>query len=289
MTYRELYQTARARLEQAGIDSPEPDALALTEHYFRLDRAGLALHGDETPTAAPVEAFLRAVGERAAHRPLQYILGAWEFMSLSLAVGEGVLCPREDTAVLVEALAAELSGKTAPRGVDLCAGTGAVAMGLCSLIPKAQVICLEVSPTAFSYLEKNRAAYPAFSVRSILGDVLAPETAWQFPPASLDFIASNPPYIAAGEISSLQPEVQREPELALNGGEDGLLFYRAIAGHWLPCLKPGGVLAVEIGETQGREVAALFSAQGLSHIRVLQDWAGLDRVVVGTMPSKATP
>lgn len=287
MTYRELYQTARARLAQAGIDSPGPDALALTEHFFRLDRTGLALHGDETPTAAPAEAFLRAVEERAAHRPLQYILGAWEFMGLSLAVGEGVLCPREDTAVLVEALAAELSGKSSPRGVDLCAGTGAVALGLCSLTPNAQVTCLEVSPTAFSYLEKNRAAYPAFPIRTVLADVLAPATAGQFPPASLDFIASNPPYIAAGEIPSLQPEVQREPELALNGGEDGLLFYHAIADHWLPCLKPGGVLAVEIGETQGREAASLFTAKGLSSIRVLRDWAGLDRVVIGNMPSQA--
>ena len=105
MTCRELYLLARRRLGGAGVDSPGTDAAALAQRFLGLDRAGLALHGEETPPPQREAAFLQAVEERAARRPLQYILGEWEFMGLPLAVGEGVLCPREDTAVLVEELA----------------------------------------------------------------------------------------------------------------------------------------------------------------------------------------
>ena len=127
MTCRQLYLEARRRLSQAGIDSPGVDAVLLSHRFLGLDRPGLALHGEEEPAPEQAAAFLQAVEERAARRPLQYILGEWEFLGLPLAVGEGVLCPREDTAVLVESLAQGLQGRPAPRGLDLCAGTGACA------------------------------------------------------------------------------------------------------------------------------------------------------------------
>lgn len=281
MTYRELYLTAKQKLYAAGVDSPEHDAAALLLHFFDLDRPALALRGELSPERNREEHFLRAVEERAARRPLQYILGEWEFMELTLAVGEGVLVPREDTAVLVEALAQRLSFAPSPRGLDLCAGTGAVALGLCSLLPSANILCIELSAGAFSFLERNIAAYPELSVASLCADVLSPRTAARFLPETFDFIASNPPYIATEEIRTLQPEVQKEPSLALDGGKDGLLFYRAIAELWLPLLKKGGVLGVEIGDTQADEVLRLFSSHGLKSISVCKDWAGLDRAVVG--------
>lgn len=281
MTYRELYLRARRAFSDRGIDSPGQDSLALLEAFFGLDRSGLALREQESPSPEREAGFLQAVEERAARRPLQYILGEWDFMGLSLKVGEGVLVPREDTAVLVEALAERLKENPAPVGVDLCAGSGAVALGLCTLIPHGKITCLELSKQAFSYLEQNLAAYPQYGVKAKEGDVLREETAEGFLPQSLDFIASNPPYIPSGEIPRLQPEVQKEPALALDGGEDGLLFYRAICSLWLPRLKPGGVLAVEIGEEQGKAVSALFSSYGLTHIELRKDWAGLDRCVVG--------
>ena len=228
MTHRQLYLQAKQALAQAGVDSPGSDAMALLSHFFGLDRPGLALHGEETPSQEKAAAFLQAVEERAARRPLQYILGAWDFMGLTLAVGEGVLCPREDTAVLVYALAGLLQDAPAPQGLDLCAGTGAVGLGLCSLLPQAQVTALELSPLALRYLEENTAAYPQYQVTPHRGDVLSPQTAARFPQHSLDFLASNPPYIAGEELPTLQPEVQREPPLALDGGADGLRFYR---GH----------------------------------------------------------
>ena len=280
MTYRELYLQCRRELAAAGVDSPGNDALALVSHFFGLDRPGLAVRGEETPPPERETDFLRASRERAGRRPLQYILGRWQFLGLELKVGEGVLVPREDTAVLVEALTERLRGVSCPRGLDLCAGTGAVALGLCSLLPGAEVICVELSPRAYPYLEENLAAYPQYSVEAVTGDVLNPETAARFSPGALDFIASNPPYIASGELPSLQAEVQQEPALALDGGRDGLLFYRAIVRLWAPLLKPGGILAVEIGETQAEEVRALFQAHGLEQISVHQDWAGLDRAVL---------
>lgn len=283
MTYRELYLTGKKRLAVAGIDSPGFDALALVGRFFHLDRSGLAIKGEETPAPEEEQGFLAAVEERAGYRPLQYILGEWEFMGLSLRVGEGVLVPREDTAVLVEALAGGLQGMPTPKGLDLCAGSGAVALGLCSLLPAAEVTCVEWDRRAAEYLQENLARYPQFSVKMTLGDVLSPDTRKQFP-GSQDFIAANPPYIAAGELPGLQAEVLREPEIALNGGSDGLTFYRAIADYWVDLLRPGGLLAVEIGESQGAAVAGIFSVGGMERVAVRRDLAGLDRVVTGIKP-----
>ena len=284
MTYRELYLAARKLLRDSGIEDPGTDSLLLAEKFFGLDRPGLALHGEETPAPEQEAAFWSAVKERADRRPLQYILGKWDFMGLSLAVGEGVLVPREDTATAVEALAKRLTGVSDPIGLDLCAGSGAAALGLCTLLPEAAVTCLEYSQQAFSFLERNLAAYPQYRVKALFGDVLLPKTAANFSRKSLDFIFSNPPYIPTAQLSSLQPEVQNEPSMALDGGTDGLTFYRAICSLWLPLLRPGGVLAVEIGEEQGETVSDLFTRHGLKDIEVKKDWANLDRCVIGTAP-----
>lgn len=277
MTYRELYLQGKKRLALAEIDSPGFDAAALAERFLGLDRPGLAVRGEETPAPQAAEEYLRAVEQRAGHRPLQYILGSWPFMGLQLSVGEGVLVPREDTAVLVETLASRLENP-APKGLDLCAGTGAVALGICSLIPGAAVTCVEVDPLAGRFLRENLDRYPQFCIEMIQGDILSPPAADI--PGGLDFIAANPPYIPTDQLPGLQAEVCREPVLALDGGADGLDFYRAIAENWTPLLRPEGLLAVEIGETQAREAAEIFAAQGLWNIRVVQDLAGLDRVMI---------
>lgn len=284
MTCRELYLLARRRLQQAGVDSPGVDAALLAERFLGLDRRGLALHGEEEAPAQNEAAFLQALQEREARRPLQYILGEWEFMGLTLTLGEGVLVPREDTAVLVETVSRRLEGTPVPRGLDLCAGTGAVALGLLTLIPGLSAHCVEISQKALSYLEENLRRYGKGQVTAFPGDVLSRETVKGFAPGSLDFLVSNPPYIATEELSTLQPEVREEPALALDGGPDGLVFYRAIAELWLPLVRPGGVVGVEIGETQGAQVAELFSNAGLKDVEITQDWSGLDRVVSGVLP-----
>lgn len=287
MTHRELYLWTRQALSEAGIEDPGVEAMVLFGHFFSLDRGALAVHGAEETDPARETLLREAVARRQQRTPLQYILGSWEFMGLALAVGPGVLCLREDTAVLVEAAAQELAGLSAPVGADLCAGTGAVGLGVCSRIPEARVTCVELSEEAFPYLEKNAAAYPRYRVTARLGDVLDPATAEAFGRETLDFLVSNPPYVRRGEIPSLQPEVRQEPLLALDGGGDGLVFYRALCAHWLGCLKPGGLLGVEIGEDQGEAVCRLFAAAGLQQIEVRKDWAGLDRAVLGR--KTATP
>lgn len=281
MTCRELYLQARQRLQQAGVDSPGVDAALLAERFLGLDRRGLALHGEEEAPSSKAQAFLAALRERENRRPLQYILGEWEFMGLSLTLGEGVLVPREDTVVLVETLAKGLEETASPKGLDLCAGTGAVALGLAALVPGLAAHCVEVSQKALPYLEENLKRYGKGQVTAFPGDVLSRETAGAFAPESLDFLASNPPYIATEEISALAPEVRNEPALALDGGKDGLVFYRAIAELWLPLVRPGGVVGVEIGESQGCQVAELFRQGGLQDVTITQDWSGLDRVVSG--------
>ncbi len=268
----------RTRLQAAGVEDPGFDALCLCQHFFGLDRPGLAVHGEEICLEDKAGLFRQAAEERAARRPLQYILGRWEFMGLTLQVGEGVLVPREDTAVLVEAVAERL-GEKPGRGVDLCAGSGAVALGLCRLCPGLEMDCVELSGEALGYLRKNLAAYPEYGICAQEGDVLRPETAALFD--GLDVVVSNPPYIARSALPTLQPEVQREPSLALDGGPDGLRFYRAIARLWVPKLKPGGVLGVEIGEEQGADAAQLLRQAGLEEVAVHKDWAGLDRAVTG--------
>ena len=279
MTLRSLYNEARRRLTAAGIDSPAFDAVCLIELVFGVNRGDLLLRGQEEADAAGEEQFEALLRRREAREPLQYLLGAWEFMDMSLKTGPGVLCPREETELLCQTVAGYLKD-TPCRGLDLCAGTGAVALGIARLCPKAEIQAVELSEQAAGYLRQNVETFGDGRVQVVMGDVLSPEFASRFADGSLDFIASNPPYIASGELPGLQEEVRQEPSLALDGGEDGLVFYRAIAKLWAPKLRPGGVLAVEIGEEQAEAVSALFAEAGIS-CRTEQDFNGLDRVVHG--------
>lgn len=279
MTLRSLYNEARRRLTAAGIDSPAFDAACLIELVFGVNRGDLLLRGQEEADAAGEEQFEALLRRREAREPLQYLLGAWEFMDMSLKTGPGVLCPREETELLCQTVAGYLKD-TPCRGLDLCAGTGAVALGIARLCPKAEIQAVELSEQAAGYLRQNVETFGERRVQIIMGDVLSPEFAARFADGSLDFIASNPPYIASGELPGLQEEVQKEPSLALDGGEDGLVFYRAIAKLWAPKLRTGGVLAVEIGEEQAETVSALFAEAGIA-CRTEQDFNGLDRVIHG--------
>lgn len=278
MSIRSLYDGARRALA-AVSDDPAFEAVCLTQHFFGMDRAAVLTHGDRVPDAQAEAEFFAAVDRRTGGEPLQYILGEWDFMALTLRCGPGVLIPRDDTAVLVEAAVERLAGVSAPRGLDLCAGTGTVALML-ALETGAEVTAVEKFDAALGYLRENLARCPQLSVEAVQGDVLAPAFAASVP-GGLDFIVSNPPYIETGELPGLQREVQREPQTALDGGADGLIFYRAICALWTEKLRQGGVLAVEIGETQGRAVSDLFEAVGLSDIRIHKDTAGLDRAVSG--------
>lgn len=248
-----------------------------------MDRQKLMIHGMEPAEEAHAAAYWELCEMRAQGRPLQYILGEWPFMDFTLCVGEGVLVPREETELLVYTAAERLrvgSGAKGPwKGIDLCGGSGAVAIGLASLLPGLEISCAELYADAFRFLEANVRRLASKAVHPVRLDVLSPESAAPF--SGLDLVVSNPPYVEAGVIAGLQKEVQQEPRIALDGGEDGLVFYRAIAQLWVPRLKPGGVAAVEIGEEQAQAVTELFRDAGVREIEVRKDFNGLDRVVAG--------
>ncbi len=277
MTCRVLYNRIREILEKAGCDSPAFDADCLLEDVGGVRNA--ARDDRELPDDRRY-AVEQAAAERANGRPLQYILGKWDFLRLTLEVGEGVLIPRPETELLCLTAAEYLRARTAApplRVFDLCAGTGCVGLGLASLLEGVEVTALELSPEAFAYLERNVKAYPHYAVTPILADVCRDAAGF---PGPADAILSNPPYIPQEDLPGLQREVQREPRMALDGG-DGLRFYRVIARDWLPKLAPGGLLAVEVGIGQAEEVAALFEKAGLREIRIVPDLAGIGRVVRG--------
>ena len=275
VTRRSWLTDAVARLSVAGCEDAAFDARCLLEDLGGLPRGQAA---DDTPLTAEQETLLdNALAQREAGRPLQYILGEWEFLTLTLKVGEGVLIPRPDTELLCEAAAEQLKGISHPRVLDLCAGSGCVGLGVASLTPNATVTAVELSDAALGYLRQNTARYPAFDVTVKQADVLTDYTAFD---DGYDAILSNPPYIPTADLATLQREVQHEPRMALDGTTDGLAFYRVIAEHWCGKLAENGFCAVEVGIGQAADVATLFAAAGLANTEILRDLGGVERLVI---------
>ncbi|MBQ8926716.1 MAG: peptide chain release factor N(5)-glutamine methyltransferase [Oscillospiraceae bacterium] len=224
---------------------------------------------------------LAAAKRRMAGEPLQYILGEWEFYGMRLFVGEGVLIPRPDTETLIDTLLPLCKGRRGLRVVDLCTGSGCIALSLAKHLDGALVTGLDLSVQALSYARRN-SDYHALPVSWQEADVCDRAAAAQF--SGVDVLVSNPPYLTAQEMTVLQREVTYEPACALFGGEDGLVFYRTVTQLWTPCLAPGGILAYEIGETQGKAVEAILNAHGYTGVRTVHDLAGQPRVVYGMRP-----
>ena len=275
MQPREALREVEARLTAAGCPDADFDAGEL----FRLVTGQDARLADMPLTVEQAAKLEALTARRATREPLQYLCGSWPFLDFELAVGPGVLCPRADTEVVAEAAAQMLAGVQAPKVLDLCAGTGCLGLGVKRFCPEADVTCVEKSPEAFRYLKKNAvSALKQGTARAVEGDLF---TYWQgLPEGELDLIVSNPPYLTAAEMQQLQPEVAREPAMALEAGEDGLVFYRALAEHYQNALRPGGALALEIGWQQREAVTALLAANGWVDIACRKDYGGNDRCIL---------
>ena len=275
MQPREALREVEARLTAAGCPDADFDAGEL----FRLVTGQDARLADRPLTAEQAAKLEALTARRATREPLQYLCGSWPFLDFELAVGPGVLCPRADTEVVAEAAAQMLAGVQAPKVLDLCAGTGCLGLGVKRFCPEADVTCVEKSPEAFRYLKKNAvSALKQGTARAVEGDLF---TYWQgLPEGELDLIVSNPPYLTAAEMRQLQPEVAREPAMALEAGEDGLVFYRALAEHYQNALRPGGSLVLEIGWQQREAVTALLAANGWVDIACRKDYGGNDRCIL---------
>ena len=275
MQPREALREVEARLTAAGCPDADFDAGEL----FRLVTGQDARLADRPLTAEQAAKLEALTARREQREPLQYLCGSWPFLDFELAVGPGVLCPRADTEVVAEAAAQMLAGVQAPKVLDLCAGTGCLGLGVKRFCPEADVTCVEKSPEAFRYLKKNAvSALKQGTARAVEGDLF---NYWQgLPEGELDLIVSNPPYLTAAEMQQLQPEVAREPAMALEAGEDGLVFYRALAEHYQNALRPGGALALEIGWQQREAVTALLAANGWVDIACRKDYGGNDRCIL---------
>ena len=267
------YQKLCARLMMAGVPDARFDAAQLYTFVTGRDH-----RLDDGPTAEEASRLQVLAERRAGREPLQYLLGEWDFLDFTLKVGRGVLCPRADSEVVCETAIELLKDSEAPVVYDLCAGTGCLGLGIARAVPGAKVTCVELSHDAWPYLTANVAALGGKTTQAERGDVMNYYT--QIEPESADLIISNPPYLTAREMQNLMPETAREPAMALEAGDDGLVFYRAIAEHYQKALRPGGALALEIGWQQREAVEALLEANGWVDITCRKDFGGNDRCVM---------
>ena len=274
MTAAALSNEIKSLLTRAGAENPAGDASLIIENALGLSRIGLILNADTEVSPRQAELALGMAKRRAAGEPIQYILGSWTFMGREYFVGKGVLIPRDDTEVVVNAAIDMIKGVSRPCIVDLCSGSGIIAIALYHALTGADISAVEKSPEAYAYLERN-AQLNSADIRLINADLS--ECAGLFDDGSIDLLISNPPYIPSAELPGLQAEVQREPQMALDGGESGLDFYRDIIDIWLPKLKKCGVIAFELGEKQYEAVAAMLRAAGCSEIRGYPDIQGITR------------
>lgn len=279
MTVNEIYQSGLKLLENNNIENSKFEAQSLLQKAFSLDRVGFIIHKTDKADENCSHNFLNFIEKRISGEPLQYILGEWSFMGFDFKVGRGVLIPRDDTEVVVNLCIDFLENRTEKKTVDLCSGSGAIAVAL-DKISGAKVTAVEIDETAFSYLETNVKENNS-SVKPVMADAL--KICDTFADGELDLIVSNPPYIKSADIETLQKEVRLEPRLALDGGEDGCDFYREIVSRWSRKLKKGGALAFELGENQADAVKALMTEQGFSDFKISLDFGGVQRAIIGTL------
>ena len=283
MTRREAFAALRQQLRAGGLESPEFEAGCLAEQLFGTAWRLMPPQQLAQPLTPEEDAALHTLARRRlAGEPLQYLLGEWEFYGLPFAVGPGVLIPRQDTETLVECALQATEGILAPSILDLCAGSGCIGIALAHCLPHARITAVEQSADALRYLQEN-AALNRTPLHIVKGDVLDPALAESI--RGVDVIVSNPPYLSAADLAALQKEVQAEPRAALDGGEDGLLFYRQMPALWLESLKPGGRLLFEIGMGQEEAVSGFLARAGYTNLEIFPDLAGISRVVSGRRPA----
>ena len=268
MTYKELC----VRLAAAGIENAEWDAALLLEHFCGADLR--SLHGDAERNYSS-DALESAVKKRETGYPLQYIFGEWQFYRQTYEVSPDCLIPRPDTEILVEEAI-----KLLPPGAyfaDLCTGSGCIAVSVLAERQDTRAIAVDKFENTLEMARRNAYRQGVEDrMEALLADVLSPVMVSGVP---LDAILSNPPYIPTADLEGLSKEVKSEPRAALDGGEDGLLFYRKILQVQAECLKPEGFILFEVGYDQAEAVVALGKQAGFYNARVIKDYGGNQRVV----------
>jgi len=292
--YKDVYEAGKEKLERAGIEEAALDARILLEFVCGTNRNTLLAHGDREISQEEYRRFCELVGARAARVPLQHLTGEQDFMGLTFLVNKNVLVPRQDTEVLVEEVMKNLHDGM--RILDLCTGSGCILLSLLHYSNDCQGVGVDLSKEALAVAEKNyerlQRERPDMAASFLEGDLFEAFVCNDsgddefikeaFPGGKFDIIVSNPPYIESDEILTLMPEVrEHEPRMALDGGADGLDFYRRIVKDAGAYLNGGGILFFEIGCGQAESVRELMEQAGFHEIQVVKDFAGLDRVVYG--------
>lgn len=280
-TYNNLYLDARRSLKAADSGNPQLEARELL--CFAAGKTREELLRD-MPLYAPdavAQRFSELMARRLKGEPVAYLIGEWSFYGLELDISPEVLVPRDDTEVLVrQSIGRVQAAGEKPRVLDLCTGSGCVGLSIAKTCPEAQVLLADIDEGALRVCRQN------IRRNGLTGQASAcAANALEKPPAALwdfDVIAANPPYIPSADVDGLDDSVRLfEPRLALDGGEDGLDFYRSITEKWTSSLRIGGWLLCEVGIRQAGEVEKLFAQAGLRSIQTYQDTAGIWRVVEG--------
>ena len=279
LTYRELYNEGNSALSMALEEEREAqlDARLLLEHVCGTSLQTLLLDGERAVTDNEAELYRRLLKRRCSREPLAYILGKWDFMGLEFGVSSDVLIPEQDTENLVEEVMREVCD--GDRILDLCTGSGCILLSLLHYSNATTGVGTDLSEEAIAAAREN-AERLGLSDRSKwrTGDLFEAVR----PEERFDIIVSNPPYIESGIIAELEPEVRiHEPRMALDGGDDGLDFYRRIIPEAADHLVTGGMLFLEIGYDQADQVSALMKDAGYYEVRAIKDYGGNDRIVCG--------
>ncbi|QNI38375.1 peptide chain release factor N(5)-glutamine methyltransferase [Edaphobacter sp. 4G125] len=281
MTLREAIQSAAERLaqDQHLRDSARRDAELLLQHRLNLTRAGLLANPARSLTPTELQDYENLIARRLLHEPVQYITGVQEFYALPLRVTPAVLIPRPETEHLVEAVLERLPHDRPVTIVDIGTGSGAIALALATHLPQAAITAIDLSPAALEIAKANAHALELSSrVRFLVSDLLASLSPSEIH-AGFDAIVSNPPYIPASDASGLHPQVrEHEPRQALFAGVDGLEIYRRLIPQAFKALKPGGLLAVEIGHGQKNDLATLLA--GWTQVVFVDDLQSIPRVAL---------
>lgn len=276
MNYTEAFLMGMQKLKEAEIGEAQLDARLLLEEVCGTDHNTLLCHGDREVSEAEEEQYRKALEQRAVHVPLQHLLGYQDFMGLRFQVNEYVLIPRQDTEILVEEAMRYLHDGM--RILDLCTGSGCILLSLLHYSNDCEGTGVDISKEALQVAALNA------ELLGIKADFLKSDL-YEKVTGKFDLLVSNPPYIERKVIPTLMEEVREyDPYIALDGGEDGLDFYRRIIGGAQDYLKRGGQILMEIGSGQAKAVSELLREAGFKEIDVCRDFASLDRVVSGRLP-----
>lgn len=268
MNVKEAYSYSVSFLEANGVEEADFKALTVVCHVAGIKNSEYHAHKDDFIIT---KRLADCLWKLKTGEPLQYVVGKWDFYESEFYVGEGVLIPRPETEELVDLAVKYLKIVTNPVVIDLCSGSGCIGVSIAKAVTDSKVYCIEKSKEAFRYLEKN--AKDCNNVILINDDIFN-----DIDIENADLIISNPPYIKTSDLANLQDEVKKEPQMALDGGNDGLDFYRTINTNWTFKLKSNGVLMLEIGEDQGKDIVDVLTE--FNNVEVKKDMYGNDRIVV---------